>query len=169
MSAPYIDIPLQAYLDNLSKNIQELFHNYIYINLNTICNESQCFSEDDTNVQFYVNKYEILEMPYILSINTNINDYAELIKYNDFINNIFKNEIKLYNIDYKLVGFVTQPSINHFVAYFENYNERYANSIKKWYKFDDLFPKYKEVKNIEFSLDNIRNGEGIALLIYLRK
>ena len=81
-------------------------------------------------------------MPYILSINTNINDYAELI---------------------------IQPSINHFVAYFENYNERYPNSIKKWYKFDDLYPKYKEVKNIEFSLNNIRNGEGVALLIYIRK
>ena len=33
MSSPYIDIPLQAYLDNLSNNIQELFQNYIYINL----------------------------------------------------------------------------------------------------------------------------------------
>ena len=42
-------------------------------------------------------------MPCILSINTNINDYSELMKYNDFINKIFKNEIKLYNIDYKLV------------------------------------------------------------------
>ena len=59
-------------------------------------------------------------MPYILSINTNINDYSELIKYNDFINKIFKKEIKLYNIYYKLVGFVIQPSIKHFAAYFEN-------------------------------------------------
>ena len=45
----------------------------------------------------------------------------------------------------------------------------YLNSMKKRYKFDDLFPKYKEVKNTEFSIDNIRKGEGIALLIYLRK
>ena len=169
MSSPYIDIPLQAYLDNLSNNIQELFKNYIYIDLNTICNESQCFSEDDRRVQFYVKKYEILEMPYILSINTNINNYNELIKYKDFINKIFKYEVNLYDIDYKLVGFVTQPSSNHFVAYFENYNERYPNSLKKWYKFDDLFPKYKEIKNTEFSLDNIRKGESISLLIYLRK
>ena len=61
------------------------------------------------------------------------------------------------------------PSSNHFVAYFENNNERYPNSLKKWYKFDDLFPKYKEIKNTDFSLDNIRNEESISLLIYLRK
>ena len=90
MSAPFIDIPLQAYLDNISNNIQELFQNYIYINLNTICNESQCFSEDDANIQYYVKKYEIIEIPYILSINTNINDYNELVKYNEFINKILK-------------------------------------------------------------------------------
>ena len=53
-SSYYIDIPLQAYLDNLSNDVQEIFHNYIYINLNTICNESQCYSEDDKNVQFYI-------------------------------------------------------------------------------------------------------------------
>ena len=108
-------------------------------------------------------------MPYILSINTNINNYNELIKYKDFINKIFKYEVNLYDIDYKLPGFVTQPSSNYFVAYFENNNERYLNSLKKWYKFDDLFPEYKEVKNNKFSLDNIRIGESISLLIYLRK
>ena len=78
MSSPYIDIPLQEYLDNLPNNIRELFKNYIYIDLNTICKEIQCFREDDISVQFYVKKYEILEIPYILSINTNINDYSEL-------------------------------------------------------------------------------------------
>ena len=108
-------------------------------------------------------------MPYILSINTNINEYAEFIKYKDFINKIFKYEVNLYDIDYKLVGFVTQPSSNHFVAYQENNKEKYPISLKKWYKFNDLFPKYKDVKNTEFSLDNIRKGESISLLIYLRK
>ena len=41
LSYPYIDIPLQAYIDNLSPDIDHLFKNYIYINLNTICNEEQ--------------------------------------------------------------------------------------------------------------------------------
>ena len=108
-------------------------------------------------------------MPYILPINTNINNYNELIKYKDFINKIFKYKVNLYDIDYKLVGFVTQPSSNYFVAYFENYNERCPNRLKKWYKFDDLFSKYKEIKNTEFSLDNIRKVENIFILIYLRK
>ena len=92
-----------------------------------------------------------------------------MIKYKDFINKIFKYEVNLYDINYKLVGFVTQPSNNHFVAYFENNNERYPNCLKKWYKFDNLFHKYKKIKNNEFSLDNIRKGESISLLIYLRK
>ena len=61
LSNPYIDIPLQAYMDNLSPDIEHIFKNYIYINLNTICNEVQCYSEKDKNVQFYVKKYESLK------------------------------------------------------------------------------------------------------------
>ena len=41
-------------------------------------NEEQCYSENNNNIQFYVKKYEILEMPLILSLNTNINEFAEL-------------------------------------------------------------------------------------------
>ena len=37
-STPYIDIPLEAYGDTNINNIENLFNNYIYINLNTICN-----------------------------------------------------------------------------------------------------------------------------------
>ena len=101
-------------------------------------------ANDDIRVQFYVKKYEILEMPYILSINTNINDYCELIKYKGFINKIFKYEVNLYDIDYKLVGFVTQSSSIHFVAYFENNNERYQNSLKKCINLMIYFPNIKK-------------------------
>ena len=133
LSYPYIDIPFQAYIDNLSQDIDHIFKNYIYINLNTICNEDECYSENDKNVQFYVKKYEILEMPLILSLNTNINEFKDLKKYSQFISKIFKNEIILYETSYKLIGFVTQPSIKHFVEYFENYNGKYIECIKKWY------------------------------------
>ena len=168
LSYPYIDIPLQAYIDNLSPDIDHLFKNYIYINLNTICNEEQCYSENNNNLQFYVKKYEILEMPLILSLNTNINEFAELKKYSQFISKIFKNEIILYETSYKLIGFVTQPSEKHFVAYFENCNEKYIECLKKWYKYDDLNSKYKVILNTEFALDNLRSGEGIALFVYLK-
>ena len=47
LSYPYIDIPLQAYIVNLSQDIDHIFKNYIYINLNTICNEAQFYSEND--------------------------------------------------------------------------------------------------------------------------
>ena len=169
LSYPYIDIPLQAYIDNLSPDIDHLFKNYIYINLNTIFHEEQCYSENNNNIQFYVKKYEILEMPLILSLNTNINEFAELKKYSQFISNIFKkNEIILYETSYKLIGFVTQPSEKHFVAYFENCNEKYIECLKKWYKYDDLNSKYKVILNTEFALDNLRSGEGIALFVYLK-
>ena len=57
LSYPYIDIPLQAYIDDLSPYIDPIFKNYIYIILNTIYNEAQCYSENDKNIQFYVRKY----------------------------------------------------------------------------------------------------------------
>ena len=42
------------------------------------------------NIMYYMKKYEILEIPYIYTIKTNINDYAELIKYNDYKLNFSK-------------------------------------------------------------------------------
>ena len=87
-------------------------------------------------------------MSYILSINTNINDYSELMKYKDFIYKIFKYENKLYIIDYKFFEFVRQSYITYFLTYFENYNEKYSNCLKNWYKFDDSFPKFKKINII---------------------
>ena len=107
-------------------------------------------------------------MPLILSLNTNINEFSDLKKYSQFISKIFKNEIILYETSYKLIGFITQPSVKFFLAYFENYNEKYIDSIKKWYKYDDLNSKYKTILNTEFALDNIRAVEGIALFVYLK-
>ena len=65
------------------------------MNIHTICNEEQCYSEDDKNVNFYVKKYEILQLPLILSINTNLSNFNLLIKNKDFLNKIMKKEIKL--------------------------------------------------------------------------
>ena len=59
-------------------------------------------------------KYNIIEMPFIPSINTHINDYNQLIAYKEFINKIFLQKIKLYNNNYNLLGFITPPSFNHY-------------------------------------------------------
>ena len=99
ISSPFIDILLQAYIDNLYEDINHLFQNFIYINLNTICNENQYYSDDDTLVQFNVKKYEKIDMPIVLSINTNINEHRNLENYND------------------LVDFIVHPFIRHFIAY----------------------------------------------------
>ena len=49
------------------------------MNINKICNEPQCTNEDDKNINFYIKKYEIRELPFILSINTNLLSYNLLI------------------------------------------------------------------------------------------
>ena len=38
-SSPYLDIPLVDYEDNKAKNIDKIFNEYIYFNINTICGE----------------------------------------------------------------------------------------------------------------------------------
>ena len=63
------------------------------MNINKNCNEEQCYSEDDKNVNFYVKKYEILQLPLILSINTNLSNFNLLIKNKYFLNKIMKKEI----------------------------------------------------------------------------
>lgn len=108
-------------------------------------------------------------MPLILSIKTNINNFDDLLANKNFINKIFKNEIILYKQKYNLIGFVTQPYNNHFVAYLKNLNEHYINSLNIWFKFDDMNGIIKEIKNIVFALNNIRDSEGIVLLIYLKQ
>ena len=67
----------------------------IYLNINTIYNEEQWYCEDNHNMNFYVKKYEILELPFILSFNTNLSNFILLIKNKDFLNKIMKNEINL--------------------------------------------------------------------------
>ena len=145
-STPYIDIPLVCYEDSNVNYVEEIFKNYLYINLNTICQEESCINEDESIVNWYIKKYEVLEMPRILSFNTNINDYNTLISYESFINKLFIENIKIYNNNYKWIAFVTQPEPNHFIGYFQNYYDRFPSSLLKWYKFDDRKGCYKELK-----------------------
>ena len=63
-----------------------------FLNLNTIFNLPECNSEYDSNVNFYVKIYQIIDIPPILSINTNISDYKLLPDNKNFIINIFKNK-----------------------------------------------------------------------------
>ena len=168
ISKPFIDIPLIAYDDKRINSLEELFKGYIYMNIHTICNEEQCYSEDDKNVNFYVKKYEILELPLILSINTNLSNFNLLIKNKDFLNKIMKNEITLYGEKYLLLGFVTQPYQNHFVSYFKNYNQEYSKSLNIWFKYDDINGYIEKINNEFIALDNIRASEGLSLLVYIK-
>ena len=60
----------------------------IYLNINIIYNEEQWYREDNENMNFFVKKYEILELPFILSFNTNLSNFILLIKNKDFFNKI---------------------------------------------------------------------------------
>ena len=103
LSTPYIDIPEIVFNDNLANNVNDIFKNYIYFDINTICNEKECYTEDDKSVNFYIKKFEISNVPFILSLNINVNDYNLLMKYKDAINKIFTAEINLYGFNYQLL------------------------------------------------------------------
>ena len=81
-------------------------------------------SEEDKNINFYIKKYEIIELPFILSINTNLDIYALLIKNKNFINRIMKRRVILYGQKYILIGFIMQASD------FQSYNKDYQTSFK---------------------------------------
>ncbi len=74
LSAPFIDIPEDEFIDNLVKTVEDIFKKYIYFDINTICKESIFYSDKDNHLNFYIKKYEILHLPFILSININLND-----------------------------------------------------------------------------------------------
>ena len=84
------------------------------MDINTICQDEKCSEENENMMNWYIKKYNIIEMPFILLINTNINDYNQLIAYKEFINKIFLQKIKLYNNNYNILGFITSPSFNHY-------------------------------------------------------
>ena len=73
-STPYLDIPLVDYEDNKAKNIVKIFNGYIYFNINTICGEKHYKIEDYWLVNWYIKKYQILEIPLFLSVKINNND-----------------------------------------------------------------------------------------------
>ena len=73
-STPYLDIPLVDYEDNKAKNIDKIFNEYIYFNINTICGEKNYKIEDNWLVNWYIKKYQILEIPLFLSVKINNND-----------------------------------------------------------------------------------------------
>ena len=57
ISKPFIIVPYIFYTDeNNFRNVKDFFKNYIYININAICNENDCFNENGNIVNFYVKK-----------------------------------------------------------------------------------------------------------------
>ena len=89
ITGPFIDIPDITYKDNRVDNIEKLFKDYLFIDMHTICNEETCAENKDKDVQYYIKKYTILDMPKILSININLNDFDYILVKNHFIKTIF--------------------------------------------------------------------------------
>ena len=113
----FIDIPDITYKYNRVDNIEKLFKDYIFIDIHTICSEEACAENKDKDVQYYIKKYTILNMPMILSINTNLNEFDYMLDKKHFINTIFKNKIELFGFSYNLIGLMTQPYENHFKSF----------------------------------------------------
>ena len=69
VTQPFKDIPLEAYSDSRNLNFDKLIKEYIFINLNTICNLPECYSEDDSFVNFMLkNMILLIYLQYYLSI-----------------------------------------------------------------------------------------------------
>ena len=62
LSKPYIDIQNEVYVDNLVKDIDDVFIKYIFFDINTICKENEYACENDKFITFYIKKYEILNL-----------------------------------------------------------------------------------------------------------
>ena len=56
VTQPFIDISLEAYSDTRNIDFDDLIKEYIFINLNTISNLPEYYSEYDSNVNFYNKK-----------------------------------------------------------------------------------------------------------------
>ena len=84
------------------------------------------------------------------------------------VNKIFVSNINIYNRHYILIGFITQPSENHYVSYFQNFYDKYSYSINTWFKYNDMKGYYIELKNQELSIQNIKCTEPCALFVYLK-
>ena len=92
ITGPFIDIPDIAYKNNRVDNIEKLFKDYIIIDIHKICSEEICVENKGKDFQFYIKKYTILDMPLILSINTNLNEFDYMIDKTQFIYTIFKKK-----------------------------------------------------------------------------
>ena len=55
-----------------------------------------------------------------------------------------------------------------FIFYFKNLKEQLKLTPNDVFIYDDLKGIYKVLNNVEISLDNIRDSEGVALLIYIK-
>ena len=102
ISKSFIEIPLIAYDDERIKSVTDLFKEYIYININTICKENECYKEDDDSViNFYVKTYEIINLPLVLAININLVSYDSLLEKKDLLIKFLKKKLffTIKNID----------------------------------------------------------------------
>ena len=131
--------------------------------------ETECSNNLTGNDNYYIKTFKINSLPPFLFINTNINDYGELINYKDFINKILGKSVKLYGIQYILVSIISMPGPAHYNVVFKNYSNLFGLNNEKWYFYDDMGDSIlNELLYEDICINNIRNNNGLALFIYKR-
>ena len=167
---PFLELPESAFKDkDTIGNIQDIYNNYIYKNFNQICNKTECSKERTGFDNFYIKIYKVISLPMYLIINTNINEYNNLLLNKDFINRILENSIKVYGIQYILESIISMPSVYHYTVIFDNHNNLYGLDQSKWYYYDDLGEALLvELIDHLISLENIRENNALVLFIYKR-
>lgn len=143
-TSPFLDF-IEDYIDNNNINsIEDFINRGIFATRNVLCNENECIIDNAGSVQTL--KYQIIEYPFIISINISMN-YNTLKINNNKIIKLFNQDFMLNDRFYYLVGIVLMPSEDHFICIFKNFNTIFNMQLNSWYIYDDLNGNIKYYNN----------------------
>ena len=160
-SSPYLEFIVDYLSDFNIKNIEDFIIKGYFKNRNELCKEEICKDENNGNIQNF--KYNILKCPLIISIYISMN-FNNLNKNQKKLKELFINDFKIKNRNYKLLGVILMPDENHFITIFKNLLNHYNMKINSWYMHDDLNGYIKPLDDIGFR--NEVDNNKLLLFIY---
>ena len=147
--------------DSNIKTIDDFIVKGYFKDRNVLCKEEICVSENVDSVQTF--KYNIIELPLILSVYISMNEDGLKLNRKKIIN-LLVNDFVLGNRNYLLKGIIIMPSINHFTVLFKNNSELLGLNKCSWYYHDDINGLIKSINDLGFK--NIIESNNLCLFIY---
>jgi len=159
----YLELTEGYLSEKILTNIKDFILEY-FNDRNVSCNEDICLRDNMNYKQNF--KYEILDLPLILSIYISM-EYNKLCDFKNTINNLLRYEFEIYSAKYELVGVIIMISSNHFISLCKNSYLGLNLNLGQWFYHDDMNGYIKPID--ELGLNNILNNYCINLLIYMLK